>query len=132
MDRRTRIIAIIAVAGVVAVAAAFTIAYWPSDDSRTLAYGFNVKDYGAVGDGIADDGPAVVEAMQAAAGDVVLFPAGVYYIAHPSSLPKGWRSLDLHGEDQGVGFDKQSWVKLWWSYPNGGVKKAWDYVLIEP
>ena len=45
---------------------------------------FNVKDYGAVGDGVADDAPAIELARQAAIADgggIVYFPAGTYRLA---------------------------------------------------
>ncbi len=40
----------------------------------------DVRDYGAKGDGIADDQPAFAAADAAAAGRVVLVPAGTYYL----------------------------------------------------
>lgn len=41
----------------------------------------NVIDYGAVGDGITDDTEAIQKALDAANGDVVLLPPGIYRIA---------------------------------------------------
>jgi len=41
---------------------------------------FNVKDYGAVGDGIADDTVAIQAAVDVADGGVILLPPGVYNI----------------------------------------------------
>jgi len=40
----------------------------------------DVVDYGAVGDGVSDDGPAFLAADAAAAGRQVKVPAGVYYL----------------------------------------------------
>lgn len=55
---------------------------------------FNVYDYGAVGDGIADDSDAIQEAIDAAAvavagstGAVVYFPTGTYLINKTINLP---------------------------------------------
>jgi hypothetical protein len=42
---------------------------------------FNVKDYGAKGDGATDDTAAILAATTAAAGSPVIFPAGTYVIA---------------------------------------------------
>jgi len=41
---------------------------------------FNVLDYGAVGDGVADDTAAIQAAVDAADGDYVFFPNGTYRI----------------------------------------------------
>ena len=54
-----------------------------NDNFALLGAVFNVKhpDYGAVGDGSADDGPAIqlaLNAAHAAGGGKVYFPAGTY------------------------------------------------------
>jgi hypothetical protein len=55
---------------------------------------FNVYDYGAVGDGVADDSDAIQEAIDAAAlavggstGAVVYFPTGTYLINKTINMP---------------------------------------------
>jgi hypothetical protein len=51
---------------------------------------WNVKDFGAKGDNIHDDTRAVLSALQTmaqAGGGVLYFPAGIYRIASPLSLP---------------------------------------------
>jgi hypothetical protein len=66
-------------------------------DHETRASGrvFNVKRFGAVGDGIADDYGAVQAAIDACGrkGGTVLFPAGKYYLGEPGGgglkLPAG-------------------------------------------
>ena len=40
----------------------------------------SVKDFGAVGDGITDDSQAIQNALNAASGRSVVFPAGTYII----------------------------------------------------
>ena len=67
-------------------------AYVTEGDSATPAYmntlldkvaaggGFNVKAYGAVGDGATDDATAIQDAMDAATGSDVYFPTGTYLI----------------------------------------------------
>ena len=55
-----------------------------ASDTNTLT--FNLQDYGSVGDGVADDGPALQRALDAAAdagGGIVYVPAGRYAIATP-------------------------------------------------
>lgn len=51
---------------------------------------FNVRTFGAVGDGVADDAPAIASAIraatQAAPGGVVFFPKGRYLLARGSRL----------------------------------------------
>lgn len=54
--------------------------------SVSAANVFNLADYGAVGDGVADDGPALqsaLDAVAAAGGGTVFVPAGRYAIATP-------------------------------------------------
>lgn len=73
-----------------------------------FAADFNVKKFGAVGDGVADDAPAIQKAIDAAQvkGGCVYFPAGDYRIkktlligGNTSSLPTNW--LTLRGEGGG-------------------------------
>jgi hypothetical protein len=56
-----------------------------STTARSLALRFsetvNVKDYGAVGNGVADDTAAVTAAVTAAAGKRLYFPTGTYMIS---------------------------------------------------
>lgn len=49
---------------------------------------FDVRAYGAVGDGVTDDGAAILLAVQAAAvvGGIIYFPPGDYYVSSPISL----------------------------------------------
>lgn len=55
---------------------------------------FNVKSYGAIGDGVADDGAAISAAIAAAAatvnvGGIVFFPPGLYRSTTNLSVPVG-------------------------------------------
>lgn len=43
----------------------------------------NVKDYGAVGDGVTDDKTAIQDAVNAAAGKTLYIPDGTYYVSDP-------------------------------------------------
>lgn len=47
----------------------------------------SVKDFGAVGDGVADDTAAIQAAINAAAGATVIFPAGIYGVTGTITLP---------------------------------------------
>ena len=58
------------------------------DAARAYGFGFNVKQYGAAGDGITDDTLAIraaISAANAAGGGIVYFPAGTYLLATASS-----------------------------------------------
>ena len=125
---------LLAILVILALAAVAVVAAVPCNGPEPMRNGLsgyvNVTEYGAVGDGTHDDGPAIKAA--AATGLPVFFPAGIYYVAQPGHLPLGWHNnLGWLGEDTGVGFEHQSWVKIWWTYPGGGKHKAWQYVLIE-
>jgi parallel beta-helix repeat protein len=65
----------------------------------------NVRDYGAVGDGVHNDGPAIQDAIDAAAisGRPVYFPAGTYLIS---------QQLNLHTGTTLEGVGRTSIVKL--------------------
>ncbi len=61
---------------------------------------YNVKDYGATGDGVTDDTAAIEAAITAApAGTTVFFPAGVYLVSSPVRLRGG---LSYLGEGIGT------------------------------
>jgi hypothetical protein len=58
----------------------------------------NVKDYGAVGDGVTDDYAAIMASITAAgSGGVVYFPSGTYYSASRIVIPT---SIHLRGESR--------------------------------
>lgn len=62
----------------------------------------NVKDFGAVGDGIADDGAAIVAALAAAGSSSVIFPAGIYKIASATRLQMYANYSSLIGDPSGI------------------------------
>lgn len=61
----------------------------------------NVKDFGAIGDGVNDDQPAVMKAIAALEGQLgyVYFPEGTYLMKNPVSLPD---SVILKGDGSNV------------------------------
>lgn len=62
----------------------------------------NVKDYGAVGDGVTDDTAAIVAALVAAAGKALYFPAGTYVVASSVRLQIFTSYTSLVGEASGA------------------------------
>ena len=69
--------------------------YWAADQDRTFKVGFGtitgnfyVWEYGAKGDGVTDDAPAIQRALDAAAvtGGIVVFKPAVYAIGSPLTL----------------------------------------------
>lgn len=53
---------------------------------NTIVY--NVRDYGAVGDGVTDDSDAVINCINSAkSGGIVFFPEGIYLITKPLTFP---------------------------------------------
>jgi len=64
-----------------------------STTARSLANRFadvvNVKDFGAVGNGVADDRTSILNAFNASNKKRIYFPAGTYLVATPLSAPNG-------------------------------------------
>lgn len=77
-----------------------TVAAVPTAVASVLPgdHGIDVKAFGAVGDGVADDSAAINRALAAAAprGGTVLFPPGVYRLATDGTL-RGGRDLAIQG-----------------------------------
>lgn len=66
--------------------AALYVAAPASAQSGSITGQFSVRDFGATGNGSTDDAPAVqaaLDAVAAAGGGTVVFPAGLYVIASP-------------------------------------------------
>jgi hypothetical protein len=73
-------------------------------DERTLGF-YNIKDFGAVGDGRADDTIAVKSAMAFIAtrnGGTLAFPEGDYMISSPVALPSGIVIQGVNGLNSGA------------------------------
>ena len=83
----------------------------PGNDSHK--YYLNVYDFGARGNGRADDTAAIQRALDAAAkkGGIVAVPAGTYLVRSHLTIPKDvilegvWRSLDRPPRPTGTGVD---------------------------
>ena len=75
-----------------------------SATTNHLASTFNLQDYGSVGDGVTDDGPALQRALNAVAnagGGIIHVPAGRYAIVTP--VTKDFSNIpDAHITIQGV------------------------------
>jgi hypothetical protein len=120
-------IAALAVAAVVIIALAAVLIGSNTDAEQTLsapAYGYNVKDYGAVGDGVVDDGAAILATVAAAQGAVVYFPTGTYYVANPATLPTNWPAGWKGASPDG------SWIKTAVTAIDNST--SWDFRWIEP
>lgn len=69
--------------------------------SPSLETIFDVRDYGALGDGVTDDTAAILLAIAAAevAGGIVYFPTGIYRLTGPITLnPNGDIAVDYRGD----------------------------------
>jgi len=102
-----------------------------SNDSSDLTLtaptdSLDVTAYGAKGDGTTDDGPSIVAASTAAAGRVLYFPSGNYFVANTAILPIGWPS----GWKGAGGEGEASYIMS--TVTAGDGQTAWDYRWIAP
>ncbi|YCH07739.1 glycosyl hydrolase family 28-related protein [Arthrobacter sp. alpha11c] len=74
----------------------------------------NARDYGAVGDGIADDTAAISAALRAAGGGSVVLPAGTYLIPSATRLQMFASYSSLVGDPSGSSV-------LRFTHPSGGI-----------
>jgi hypothetical protein len=93
-----------------ALRAANQLFHYPQAQECDMA--INVRDFGAFGNGINDDRPAIQSALNAAAsvgGNVVFFPPGIYIVSEEVGNP--W-SIDLPGNGITLfGVRGNSWLK---------------------
>lgn len=82
--------------------AGFAQAYYRAEGgvARVLDSRFNVKDYGATGDGSTDDTSAIQAAIDAATvGDIIFFPQAIYKVV--STLSISTNRITFQGEGSG-------------------------------
>ena len=79
----------------------------------------SVKDYGAKGDGVTDDLPAINNAFAAAAktGQRILFPAGTYAVSNTVLIPD---KTQIYGMGRGDAGFVNTVIKALPSFPSGG------------
>ena len=132
MDK-TRMFLFIAIGILIVVCVAVTIIVFTDDSINssdlTLTAPVNaldVKTYGAVGDGVTDDGPSIVAAVNAATGRTLYFPSGTYYVSNVAILPTGWPT----GWKGAGGAGQASYIKS--VVAAGSGQTAWDFRWIAP
>lgn len=81
----------------------------------------NVKDYGAIGDGLADDTAAIAAAMVAGYGKSVYFPAGVYI--YDTGIDAAYPNTRIYGAGKGASELK---------YTGSGVALTWGQGISTP
>lgn len=93
---------------------------------------WNAKKYGAVGDGVADDGPAIQLALDAAAkagGGVAFLPAGKYRIAESLSIPAG---VTLTGIWEAPHHSDQTWGTVLLAVGHRGEENGAPLIQLAP
>lgn len=97
-------------------------AYTLTDALSNSARVFNVKKYGAAGDGVADDGPKVQLAWNAAAnagGGIVYYPSGTYLHTTAAVMPASVGKVTHLGESASGTTIKQANTTTCWTLGNG-------------
>jgi hypothetical protein len=104
---------------------------WSNDPASII----NVKNYGALGNGTGDDGPAILNAIKALQpGDTLYLPAGTYMISGgeelrlPSNIRVmgdgiGQTTLDFVGPINRTVYDYDVWFAIgWWDHGASNVE----------
>lgn len=98
-------------------------------DGDYIITDITVKDYGAVGDGVADDTAAFTQALQAASargGAVVYVPKGKYILKSPIVIPE---RVTLCGEWEAPGASFNDQTVLVCDYESNGTTKSNKYFI---
>ncbi|RJP25903.1 MAG: hypothetical protein C4527_16290 [Candidatus Omnitrophota bacterium] len=94
--------------------------------------GWNAKDFGAKGDGIADDGKAIQNALTAAkeaGGGEVYLPAGTYRIEDHLSVPSG---VTLRGSWQAPHHEDIAWGTVLHAVGHRGEENGPPLIQLQP
>ena len=94
---------------------------------------FDVRAFGAVGDGVADDQPAMIRAAAAVAqnkGGVLYFPHGVYRCARQAGMQNGIEFIGV--SDVTILFDPGAVLLMDNLNPQSGIRQRPGHGILRP
>jgi hypothetical protein len=125
---------ILIITAFVAAVAILSGIFWvitPShNETAAPATVYNVKNYGAYGDGIHNDEAAILKAVSAAQGKVVYFPHGNYLVSKTFVLPVGTVARGEGDQYSTASSLKQSYLLVLTKNPDG--TSSWGFKWLRP
>ena len=85
------------------------------------------KDFGAIGNGVADDTQALLNAIQKARPGAIFIPAGTYVISQKILITRGDLVLRGEGPDKTILYFPKSLEELFGNRPNGINQSQWSF-----